>query len=385
MNLNFPGNMKTPQKRWKTIAILIGVLLVSVIAYKIYANIAVGKERAARALAGRTVTVEVAALQRRDLLPQFSFSANLEAIWSTDVSAKADGRIDQLLVEEGDKVTAGMVIAKLDTNELAAQVMQADGQVLQAKATLEQNELNFRRMDTLYRQNAVSAQSLDSARTQRDLAQGGVNAAEGNLLLLRARLENANIISPLTGVVVKRYVQAGTFSKAGAPIVAVADVTSLLAKAVVGEAQISELKIGIPVTIRVNALKDQEFKGTLTRLSPAASLPARTFTAEVNIPNPQNILKAGMFAKADIAGQLRTKIIAVPESSLVLREDQKTVFVVAEGNKVVQKVLKLGDAAGGWVEVLDGVKEGEQIVIAGQHKLKDGASIRIGAPGEASK
>ena len=385
MNLNFPGNIKTPQKKWKTIAILIGVLLVSVIAYKIYANIAVGKERAARALAGRTVTVEVAALQRRDLLPQFSFSANLEAIWSTDVSAKADGRIDQLLVEEGDKVTAGMVIARLDTNELAAQVMQADGQVLQAKATLEQNELNFRRMDTLYRQNAVSAQSLDSARTQRDLAQGGVNAAEGNLLLLRARLENANIISPLTGVVVKRYVQAGTFSKAGAPIVAVADVTSLLAKAVVGEAQISELKIGIPVTIRVNALKDQEFKGTLTRLSPAASLPARTFTAEVNIPNPQNILKAGMFAKADIAGQLRTKIIAVPESSLVLREDQKTVFVVAEGNKVVQKVLKLGDAAGGWVEVLDGVKEGEQIVIAGQHKLKDGASIRIGAPGEASK
>ena len=385
MNLNFPGNIKTPQKKWKTIAILIGVLLVSVIAYKIYANIAVGKERAARALAGRTVTVEVAALQRRDLLPQFSFSANLEAIWSTDVSAKADGRIDQLLVDEGDKVTAGMVIAKLDTNELAAQVMQADGQVLQAKATLEQNELNFRRMDTLYRQNAVSAQSLDSARTQRDLAQGGVNAAEGNLLLLRARLENANIISPLTGVVVKRYVQAGTFSKAGAPIVAVADVTSLLAKAVVGEAQISELKIGIPVTIRVNALKDQEFKGTLTRLSPAASLPARTFTAEVNIPNPQNILKAGMFAKADIAGQLRTKIIAVPESSLVLREDQKTVFVVAEGNKVVQKVLKLGDAAGGWVEVLDGVKEGEQIVIAGQHKLKDGASIRIGAPGEASK
>jgi len=383
--LNLPGMLKKPQKNWKTVAILVGVLLVLIIAYKIYANIAVGKERAARALAGRTVTVEVAAVQRRDLQPVFSFSANLEAVWSTDVSAKADGRIDQLFVEEGDKVTAGMVVARLDTNELAAQVMQADGQVLQARASLEQNELNFRRMDTLYKQNAVSAQTLDSARTQRDLAQGGVNAAEGNLLLLRARLENANIVSPLTGVVVKRYVQAGTFSKAGAPIVTVADVTSLLAKAVVGEAQISELKLGIPVAIRVNALKDQEFKGTLTRLSPAASLPARTFTAEVNIPNPQGILKAGMFAKADISGHMRDKIIAVPESSLVLREDQKTVFVVAEDNKVVQKVLKLGDAAGGWVEVLDGVKEGEKIVVAGQHKLKDGASIRIGAPGEASK
>ena len=288
-------------------------------------------------------------------------------------------------MEEGDRVTAGMVLARMDTDELAAQVMQAEGQILQAKATLEQNELNFRRMDTLYKQNAVSAQSLDSARTQRDLAQGGVTAAEGNLRLLRARLENANVVSPLTGVVVKRYVQSGTFSKAGAAIVAVADVSSLLAKAVVGEAQVAELKLGIPVTVRVNALKDQEFKGTLTRLSPAAALPARTFTAEVNIPNPQGILKAGMFAKVDIAGLVREKVLVVPEGALVLREDQKTVFVVTPENKVVQKVLKLGESSGGWVEVLDGVKDGEKIVVAGQHKLKDGASIRLGAPGEAGK
>lgn len=379
--MSFPRSIKN----WKVIAFTIGALLVLFIGYKIYSNIAIGKERAARALAGRTVTVEAAALERRDLLPKFSFSANLEAVWSTDVSAKADGRIGQVLVEEGDRVTAGMVLARMDTDELAAQVMQAEGQILQAKATLEQNELNFRRMDTLYKQNAVSAQSLDSARTQRDLAQGGVTAAEGNLRLLRARLENANVVSPLTGVVVKRYVQSGTFSKAGAAIVAVADVSSLLAKAVVGEAQVAELKLGIPVTVRVNALKDQEFKGTLTRLSPAAALPARTFTAEVNIPNPQGILKAGMFAKVDIAGLVREKVLVVPEGALVLREDQKTVFVVTPENKVVQKVLKLGESSGGWVEVLDGVKDGEKIVVAGQHKLKDGASIRLGAPGEAGK
>jgi multidrug efflux pump subunit AcrA (membrane-fusion protein) len=76
----------------------------------------------------------------------------------------------------------------------------------------------------------------------------------------------------------------------------------------------------------------------------------------------------------------------VPEGCLVLREDQKTVFVVADDNKVVQqRVLKLGDAAGGWVQILGGLKEGERIVVAGQHKLKDGATIRIGSPGEATK
>ena len=88
-----------------------------------------------------------------------------------------------------------------------------------------------------------------------------------------------------------------------------------------------------------------------------------------------------MFANAEVVGQERKNVLAVPESALVMREDQKTVFVVTEENRVVQKVLKLGDAAGGWVEVLSGLKDGERIVVAGQHKLKDGASIRLGAPG----
>ena len=373
--------MKMPHKKWQIIGLVLLILMIAVIAYKIYTNIATGKARAARALAGRTVTVEAAAVGRRDLAPVFTFSANLEAVWSTEVSTKADGRIDKLFVEEGDRVTAGMVLARLDMNELAAQVMQAEGQVLQAKATLEQNELNFQRMDALYKQNAVSAHTLDSARTQRDLALGGVRAAQGNLILLKTRLDNANILSPLNGVVIRRHVQAGAFSKAGAAIFTVADVSTLLAKAVVGEAQIAELTLGKSVNVKVDALKGQEFKGRVTRLSPAASVPTRTFTAEVSIPNPGEQIKVGMFANADIVGQERKNVLAVPESALVMREDQKTVFVVAEENRVVQKVLKLGDAAGGYVEVLSGVKEGERIIVAGQHKLKDGASIRLGAPG----
>ena len=372
--------MKMPHKKWQIIGLVLVILMIAVIAYKIYTNIATGKERASRALAGRTVTVEAAAVGRRDLAPVFTFSANLEAVWSTEVSTKADGRIDKLFVEEGDRVTAGMVLARLDMNELAAQVMQAEGQVLQAKATLEQNELNFQRMDALYKQNAVSAHTLDSARTQRDLALGGVRAAQGNLILLKTRLDNANILSPLNGVVIRRHVQAGAFSKAGAAIFTVADVSTLLAKAVVGEAQIAELTLGKSVNVKVDALKGQEFKGRVTRLSPAASVPTRTFTAEVSIPNPGEQIKVGMFANADIVGQERKNVLAVPESALVMREDQKTVFVVAEENRVVQKVLKLGDAAGGYVEVLSGVKEGERIIVAGQHKLKDGASIRLGAP-----
>ena len=134
-----------------------------------------------------------------------------------------DGRIDRLLVEEGDVVKAGAVVAVLDTNELAAQVLQAEGTLLAAQANLEQAELDLRRTEPLARQGAVSAQALDAARIKRDLNIGQVRSAEGNMALLKARLDNANIVAPRDGTVVKRIVQAGSYTKAGSAIITLAD------------------------------------------------------------------------------------------------------------------------------------------------------------------
>ena len=124
--MRFFSSVKMPRKKWQIIGIGLLVCLILFIAYKITSNLMREKERASRALAGRTVTVEAAVVGKRDISPAFSFSANLEAVWATDVSPKADGRIDKLFVEEGDAVTAGMLLAQLDVNELAAQVMQAE-------------------------------------------------------------------------------------------------------------------------------------------------------------------------------------------------------------------------------------------------------------------
>ncbi|HMM20266.1 MAG TPA: efflux RND transporter periplasmic adaptor subunit [Selenomonadales bacterium] len=367
--------MDAKKKKIVIIVTVAIVALVGIISIRIYSNMAANKERAARMTQGRAVAVEVGTAAKRDIQPVYSFSANLEPVWSADISAKVDSRIDRLLVDEGDAVKAGMVIAVLDTNELSAQVIQAQGNLLAAQANLEQANLDLQRMEALARQGAVSAQSLDNARTKRDLNIGQVRSAEGNLALLQARLDNANVVSPRDGIVVKRYLQSGYYTKTGSAIVTVADTSSLLAKATIGEGQIQEIAMGAPVTIRVNALGDRTFAGTITRISPAATLPARTFTAEITIPNPEGLLKSGMFARAEAPGQLHKDVIAVPEGALVLREDQKTVYVVNADNKVQQRVLKLGYVGGGWAEVLEGLQEGERIVVAGHNKLKDGGSI----------
>ena len=364
---------------------VIALVLAGIVGYRIYSTTQANKERAARASQGQVVAVEVAAITRRDITPVLTFSSSLEPVWSADISSKVDARIDRLTVDEGDTVSDGMTIAILDMGELSAQVVQAEGLLFQAKANLEQSELDLRRMETLAQQGAISAQTLDSARTKREWDVGQVRAAEGTLALNASKLSGANVNSPRSGVVVKRYLQSGYYAKAGTAIVSVADISTLLAKATVGEAEIAQLTLGTSVKVRVDALGGQEFIGTITRLSPVAAMPSRTFIAEISIPNPQSILKAGMFAKVEVPIQIHGQALVVPEIALVMKEDIKTVFVLMADNKVQQRALKLGSVVGGWAEVLEGVKDGEQIVIAGQNKLRDGSTVRLEAPGEAAK
>lgn len=371
------------RKKVLRIVAVVAIVLVAIISYRIWSNLAANKERAGRVAQGRAVAVEIKKVDRQDIQPMLSFSANMEPFWTADLSPKVDGRIAALFADEGDKVTAGTVIATLDTDELLPQVTQAEGSVYAARANLEQAELDLKRAIPLAQQGAISAQALDTARIKRDLAVGQLRSAEGTLAQLRARFGNANIVAPRDGVITKRYLQAGYYAKTGSPIVSLADVSSMLVKASVGEAEIGQLKLGTVATVKITALGDKEFVGKVTRLTPAASLPVRTFTAEVTVPNAEGVLMAGMFARVAVAGETRKNVVAVPESSMVLREDQKAVYVVSADNKVQLRILKLGYVGGGWAEVLDGVKEGEVIVIGGQNKLRDGATIdRTGGKGE---
>jgi membrane fusion protein (multidrug efflux system) len=373
----------TDKKRLIRIVAVVAIVFTAIIAFRIYANLAANKERAGRVTQGRAVAAVVSAVGRHDIQPVLSFSANLEPFWTADLSPKVDGRLAALFADEGDKVKAGTVVATLDTDELAPLASTAEGNVYEKRANLEQAELDLKRAIPLAQQGAISAQALDTARIKRDLAIGQLRAAEGTLTQLRARLGNANIVAPRDGVITKRYLQAGYYAKTGSPVVSLADTSSMLVKASVGEAEISQLKIGSPATVRVAALGNREISGKVTRLTPAASLPVRTFTAEVTVPNAEGVLLAGMFARVEVAGDVRKNVVAVPESALVLREDQKAVYVVSGDNKVQLRILKLGYVGGGWAEVLDGLKEGEQIVTGGQNKLRDGATIdRAGGKGE---
>lgn len=374
---------KSRKKVWYIIIPLL-VVLVAVIGWRIYTNIKIAKEKAANVSKGRVVTVEVMPAFTKTITPVLTFSATLEPVWYADISPKVDGRIAALNTDEGQTVTAGQIVASLDNAELAAQVTQAQGVLYSSQADLAQAQADLQRYQALAAQGAIAAQQYQAAQTKVAALTGQVQAYQGNLAYLQARLNNADVVTPHGGVVVKRYLQAGDYAKAGQAIFNIADLSVMLAKATVGENQIGELTLGESADVIVDALNGQKFTGTITKISPAAVVPAHTFSLEVSLDNSQNLLRSGMFAKVQVKGREHPNALVVPQSALVLFEDQQTVFVL-NGDQVQQRKLKLGYVGDGWAEVLSGLKPGDMVVVVGQNNIRDGSRVQVVATREAGQ
>lgn len=365
------------RKVW--LAAIAAVVILAVIAFRIYANMRSNRERAAKVFQGAATPVEISVVERRDIVPTLFFSASLEPVWSADLSPKLDSRLDQLFVDEGDFVKAGQVVAQMDVLELSAQAFQSEGLLYEALSESNDAAIEYERNQKLFEQNAISKRELDNSRFRRDMTLGRHAAAQGALKVLRERIDAAAIRSPRDGVVTRRYIYAGYYVKSGSPIVSVADTTTLLAQADVSEGRIADVYMDAHAQVSVAAYNDRVFNGRVSRISPMAAQPARTFKTEITIPNESGELKAGMFARVAIRGKLKKDAVVIPQSAIVMREDQQTVYVVNDEDVVQQVLLETGAVENGFIEILKGLSGGERIVAGGQNKLRQGVKIASGS------
>jgi membrane fusion protein (multidrug efflux system) len=360
------------------------VLIMGFIGFRIYTNMSNAKEKAAAMTRGRILTVEVMPAFNKDITPVLTFSASLEPVWHSDISPKVDGRIESLHTDEAQKVTAGQIIAKLENMDFSAQVSQAEGTLYSVSADLAQAKADLARNKILVDQGALSQQQYDASIAKVASLEGQLRASQGNLGYQQSRLGFTDVVTPHAGTVLTRYLQPGDYAKAGTPIFTIADTSVMLAKATVGEGQITQVKLGDPAEILVEALSDQPFTGKITKIVPAAAVPARTFTLEVSIDNSQDTLLSGLTAKVMAKGKERMNALVVPESALVLFEDQQTVFVLSN-DQVIQRKLRIGYVGNGWAEVLSGLNPGELIVVKGQNTIRDGSKVQVTATREAGQ
>lgn len=154
------------------IAIIASLVLLAIIAYRIYGNIQANNERANRVSQGQNIAVATSFPQRQSITPVMRFAGSLDPVWQADVAAKIDGRVEKVYVNEGDKVTAGTVLAHLEQTEQTANLLSAKGSLMDAQTTLERAERELQRYQALYEKGAVSEQTVDNYRFARNNAQG---------------------------------------------------------------------------------------------------------------------------------------------------------------------------------------------------------------------
>ena len=307
------------------------------------------------------VPVEVARVTKQVISASYSGTASLEAPAEAQVVAKSSGVVLQVLVEEGDQVQAGQVLARIDPDRARLEMERS-------RATVRKLENNFRRAQELLASKLVSAESVEQIRFD-------LESAKASYDLAQLELSHTNIVAPISGVVAQRMVKVGNLVALNAPAFRVVDISQLEGVLNVPERELATLRPGMPLRMVVDAVPGQVFEGKVDRISPVVDSGSGTFRVVCAFEGG-GTLRPGMFGRIEVVYDERVDALTMPRVALLEDEGEPAVFVVRE-NKAVRVPVELGYVNGELAEVRSGLVEGDDVVTAGKVAIRDGSEVEI--------
>ncbi len=314
------------------------------------------------------VPVETAPVVRRDISSYIETNGTLEAENEVDIIARVSAPITELGTEEGRAVRKGQVVARLEQDELRARLDVS-------KVALEEAKLAHERARKLNEQQLISVEQFEQARNRFDTARAEL---EGNQI----QLDYTVVKAPFDGLIVARYVDYAQQVAVNTPLFRISDFDPLLCPIRVPERELPLLELGQDAYVVVEAWGDRRFDAKVLRISPVVDAATGTIKVTLEVAS-EGKLRPGMFARAYLKTASRPDALVIPKAALSLESIGDTVYVAADA-KAVRREVSLGFQEGDSVEILDGLAEGEEVVVIGQDGLSDGTPIQIldaaGAP-----
>ncbi|MEX2471628.1 MAG: efflux RND transporter periplasmic adaptor subunit [Gemmatimonadota bacterium] len=312
----------------------------------------------------RATPVTARVVETGDLEVTLRASTNLQARERIDLVPKQAGVVMQIMVEEGDRVQAGQVLARLDDEEWRLQAEQSD-----ARATAAREAAN--RASRLQEMDLVSEQEVERLVSE-------ARVAEAEVGLARLRVENASLRAPFAGTVTHRYIERGQQVNTTNPAFGLADLDRLEALVAIPEREASRVVVGQVVRILLQEGAEPVANGSVERIRPVVDAASGTVQVTVTVPAASGgaTLRPGQFVNVDVVTETLTGRITLPRTSVLVDGAAPRVFVVQDGQAMEQEVT-LGYSRGDRVEIETGVSAGDTVVIVGQDNLRDGAAVRI--------
>ena len=327
---------------------------------------------------------DLAQVEQRPLSRWLPVSGAIQPVRQATVKAKVSGDVRQVTVREGETVQAGQILARIDTADLDAKLLERIGALESAKAQLALAEKTRTTNQTLLRQNFISQNAFDNSESSYNVAQGSLKSAEAQVQIARNALKDAVAVSPLSGVVAKRHVQPGEKVAFDSPLVTVVDLKDMELQAAVPATDVPELAIGKTVELVIDGFGDRKFSGRVERINPATEPGTRSFLVYVGIPNGAGSLRGGMFATGRIALSASAPVATLPATAVRTEGGQSYVWTVEDG-KLVKHTVVMGsrDDAAGRVEIRTALPAKTPVLGARFDNLKDGAPAVVKAPSNA--
>jgi len=318
--------------------------------------------------------VEAATVTPTPLTRTVQAVGSLRSGESVMIRPEVAGRVAEIGFDEGGAVEAGQVLVRLDAAAEQARVASAEAQLALSRA-------NYVRAQELARKNNVSQAALEEAASRMRVDQAAVAVA-------RTALEKMEIEAPFAGVVGLRQVSVGAYVAPGQDLVNLESLHPLKVDFRVPEVFAAQLSPGQTVEIDVDALPGEPVRGEVSAIDPRVDVNGRSLMLRAVVPNPDASLKPGMFARVTLVLEEKPDALMVPEQALVPKGKAQLVVRIEDG-KATYTPVRIGQRQDGLVEIVDGVKAGDQVVTAGQIKLQPGKPVQVmpppGAQGGAGK
>ena len=322
---------------------------------------------------------EIFKISPTELKQTMALSGALRAVDQASVKARVAAEVREVLVREGESVTAGQILVRMDTSEFQARVDQAKGNLNAMRAQLDIATKNRDNNRALLDKGFISRAAFDNTASQYAAAQANVEAAHGALEIVQKLLNDSVVRAPISGLVAVRNVQPGEKVSTDYKLLDIVNLKKMEVEALVPTSDITQIKIGQIVLLHIEGLAD-EFTGHVTRINPATQAGSRSIAIYIQVVNPQDILKVGMFVDAQLVLRTKAHVIAIPQTA-VHKESSGAYVYALENNVIARKIVTLGqDGRSGEValiEITSGLKADDQIVKTDMGNLRPGTTVRI--------
>jgi RND family efflux transporter MFP subunit len=333
------------------------------------------------------VEVTLTHVERADISDTLTLSGTVIAPPNRDirVSFLVAGRVAELTVAEGDRVQAGQVLARVDARPYQDQLTQAQAAEAQARASLENAALSFQRNQDLLQRGIAARKDVEDARTQESVAQGALKQAEAAVALAERQVARTDVKSPLSGFVVKRFINAGeqVDGTAAQPVVEVANLDTVELLVNVPAPYLSKLRADEPLTLRLDSFPDKAFAGRVVAIPVAVDPSSGSGAVRIALANPGSVLRLGMFLKTDLALEIHRQALTIPAQALYYDEQNHPVVYRVDAQNATATPVKVGVATPEKVEILEGVRSGDAIILTGGYGLGD--KVRVEVKGGAAR